>query len=94
MNRIGFKCSWIQDEPETQQLNLGQAIVTPSMEHMADIQLKVDRIEQFMTTTKFAKLKKQDKLETIQSYNFLLKSLMMIQPSSGMIEFGSLDIED
>ena len=93
MNRIGFKCSWIQDEPE-QQTVAGQAIITPAMEHMTDIQFKISHMEHFMTTTKFARLKQQEKLETIQTYNFLLKSLMMIQPSSGMIEFGSLDIEE
>lgn len=94
MNKIGFKCSWIQDEPETQQESREQITMSPATLHMADLQLRIDSMEQFMTTSSFARLNKKKKQETIQAYSFLLKSLMMIQPSSGMMEFGSIDIEE
>lgn len=94
MSKIGFKCSWIQDEPETQHESREQIAITPAMEHMVDLQYKIQNLEHYMTTTRFARLNKQDKQETIQTYSFLLKSVMMIQPSSGMMEFGSIDIEE
>ena len=93
---IGFRASWHKEtKPKKQEQELIPEMIPGSaMEHILVIQTQIVEHEQFMLTTKFAKLPKAEKQKIISAYAFLIKTLVLIQPisePSGITEFGYLD---
>jgi hypothetical protein len=93
---IGFRASWHKEtKPKKQEQELIPEMIPGSaMEHILEIQTRIFEHEQFMLTTKFARLSKAKKQDVIGAYNFLVKTLALVQPtvsSAGITEFGYID---
>lgn len=104
MKKIGFKCSWDQSEPETQQVENELELMPPiipgtSVAHLIELQMRIDDHAQYIASTAFTKIRKEERQQILEAYTFLVRTMMMIQPPqvaepTGLTEFAGLDLGD
>jgi len=104
MSRIGFKCSWNQNESETQQVENEMELMPPivpgtSIAHLIELQMRIDDHAQYIASAAFLRLRKDERIQILEAYTFLVRTMMMVQPPQteapiNLTEYGALDIED
>lgn len=103
MKKIGFKFSWEKDDkpkrgrkPKNQEEEMPMIIPGTPLGHLVEVQMRIEQHESLIASPVFSRMKKQEKLDMLASYRFLLTTLAMIQPQAvggGLSEFGGIDVD-
>jgi hypothetical protein len=97
MNKIGFKCSWIQEESKNVVKTAAQVTYdSPAVEHLHDVQKRLQELEKFICSTAFSKLSKNSRSETLNTLIFLVKTSLMINiptVEQGLTEYGAISLD-
>ena len=87
MKKIGFKFSWEKDvkpkrdrKPKNQEEEMPMIIPGTPLGHLVEVQMRIEQHESLIASPAFSRMKKQEKLDMLASYRFLLTTLAMIQP--------------
>jgi len=103
MKKIGFKFSWEQNDkpkrdrkPKNTEEEMPMIIPGTPLGHLVEVQMRIEQHESLIVSPAFGRMKKQERLDMLASYRFLLTTLAMIQPpvgGGGMSEFGGIDVD-
>ena len=103
MKKIGFKFSWEKDDkpkrdrkPKNQEEEMPMIIPGTPLGHLVEVQMRIEQHESLIASPAFSRMKKQEKLDMLASYRFLLTTLAMIQPPAaggGLSEFAGIDVD-
>ena len=92
MGKIGFKMSWeLKKEKRStrkpKQEEIPMIVPGTAMAHILEIQMKIEGLETYLTSTAYARLNKKEKAEMLEAYRFLLTTMALIQtPTGGVSE--------
>jgi len=97
MNKIGFKCSWIQEESKNVKKTTAQVTYdSPAVEHLHDVQKRLQELGKFICSAAFSRLSKCKRIETLNTFDFLVKTSLMINiptAEQGMTEYGAISLD-